>query len=71
MLVVFSKKNSLSGHPIVNDHIYNTTAWGPSKGKGGDYGKSDEKVTVLHILKKVNLVQYIYARKINRGKLTR
>ena len=42
---------SILGHPIVNDYLYNTTAWGPSKGKGGDYGKSDEKVrdlTVTH-----------------------
>ena len=26
------------GYPIVNDPIYNTSLWGPSKGKDGDYG---------------------------------
>lgn len=26
------------GHPIINDPLYNTTAFGPTKGKGADYG---------------------------------
>lgn len=32
------------GHPIVNDPIYNTDAWGPAKGKGGNIGKTDEEL---------------------------
>ncbi|CAG2162355.1 unnamed protein product [Oppiella nova] len=30
------------GHPIVNDSFYNNDAFGPQKGKGGEYGKSKE-----------------------------
>ncbi|CAI9565156.1 unnamed protein product [Staurois parvus] len=36
------------GYPIVNDPVYNTEAWGPSKGKGGDINKSNEEL--LHSL---------------------
>ncbi|XP_075469533.1 pseudouridylate synthase RPUSD2 [Ascaphus truei] len=32
------------GHPIVNDPIYNTEAWGPNRGKGGDLGKTNEEL---------------------------
>ncbi|XP_066490673.1 pseudouridylate synthase RPUSD2 [Tiliqua scincoides] len=32
------------GHPIVNDPIYNTDAWGPAKGKGGNINKTDEEL---------------------------
>ncbi|KAH0620596.1 hypothetical protein JD844_021236 [Phrynosoma platyrhinos] len=32
------------GHPIVNDPIYNTNAWGPEKGKGGIVNKTDEEL---------------------------
>ncbi|KAF7251787.1 RNA pseudouridylate synthase domain-containing protein 2 [Varanus komodoensis] len=32
------------GHPIVNDPIYNTDAWGPEKGKGGNLNKTDEEL---------------------------
>lgn len=28
------------GHPIVNDYLYNCDAFGPRRGKGGEYGKS-------------------------------
>lgn len=28
------------GYPIVNDGLYNSTVFGPDKGKGGNYGKS-------------------------------
>jgi hypothetical protein len=28
------------GHPIVNDTLYNSDAFGPEKGKGGRYGKT-------------------------------
>lgn len=32
------------GHPIANDPIYNCEAWGPNKGKAGDFGKPLEEV---------------------------
>ncbi|XP_064611765.1 pseudouridylate synthase RPUSD2-like [Liolophura sinensis] len=32
------------GFPIVNDPIYNSEAFGPLRGKGGDYGKSEAEV---------------------------
>lgn len=32
------------GHPIINDPIYNTDAWGPAKGKGGNINKTDEEL---------------------------
>ncbi|NXX79985.1 RUSD2 protein, partial [Urocolius indicus] len=32
------------GHPIVNDPIYNTEAWGPDRGKGGRVHKTDEEL---------------------------
>ncbi|XP_061467418.1 pseudouridylate synthase RPUSD2 isoform X2 [Rhineura floridana] len=32
------------GHPIVNDPIYNTDAWGPEKGKDGNINKTDEEL---------------------------
>jgi len=32
------------GYPIVNDPLYNTPAWGPHTGKGGDWGKTDEQL---------------------------
>ncbi|XP_060118214.1 pseudouridylate synthase RPUSD2 [Heteronotia binoei] len=32
------------GHPIVNDPIYNTDAWGPAKGKNGNVNKTDEEL---------------------------
>lgn len=32
------------GHPIVNDPIYNTDAWGPKKGKGGHINKTDDEL---------------------------
>ena len=34
------------GHPITNDSFYNTDAWGPSRGKNGEYGKSLEDLIV-------------------------
>ncbi|KJH47713.1 pseudouridine synthase, RluA family [Dictyocaulus viviparus] len=27
------------GYPIIGDRLYNSTAWGPQKGKGGEYQK--------------------------------
>ncbi|XP_030306930.1 RNA pseudouridylate synthase domain-containing protein 2 isoform X2 [Calypte anna] len=32
------------GHPIVNDPIYNTQAWGPDRGRAGRIGKTDEEL---------------------------
>lgn len=32
------------GHPILNDPIYNSTAWGPSRGQGGHIPKTDEEL---------------------------
>ncbi|KAM4665108.1 pseudouridylate synthase RPUSD2 [Discoglossus pictus] len=32
------------GHPIVNDPVYNTEAWGPNRGKGGDVSKTNEEL---------------------------
>lgn len=32
------------GHPILNDPIYNSTAWGPSRGQGGHIAKTDEEL---------------------------
>lgn len=32
------------GHAIVNDPIYNTDAWGPSKGKGGKINKTNDEL---------------------------
>lgn len=34
----------LSGYPVVNDPLYNHTVFGPQKGKGGVFGKSDEEL---------------------------
>nr|DBA14132.1 TPA: hypothetical protein GDO54_005144 [Pyxicephalus adspersus] len=32
------------GHPIVNDPVYNTEAWGPNRGKRGEIGKTNEEL---------------------------
>lgn len=32
------------GHPILNDPIYNSLAWGPSRGQGGHIPKTDEEL---------------------------
>ncbi|XP_077321019.1 pseudouridylate synthase RPUSD2 [Lithobates pipiens] len=32
------------GHPIVNDPVYNTKAWGPNRGKGGEINKTNEEL---------------------------
>lgn len=32
------------GHPILNDPIYNSMAWGPSRGRGGHIPKTDEEL---------------------------
>ncbi|XP_036153287.1 RNA pseudouridylate synthase domain-containing protein 2 [Myotis myotis] len=32
------------GHPILNDPIYNSGAWGPSRGRGGHIPKTDEEL---------------------------
>lgn len=32
------------GHPILNDPIYNSVIWGPSRGRGGHIPKTDEEL---------------------------
>ncbi|XP_078262220.1 pseudouridylate synthase RPUSD2 [Rhinoraja longicauda] len=32
------------GHPILNDPVYNTGAWGPRRGAGGHVGSTDEEL---------------------------
>ncbi|XP_050431168.1 pseudouridylate synthase RPUSD2-like isoform X2 [Adelges cooleyi] len=32
------------GYPIKNDPLYNDTIFGPEKGRGGDFGKTDEQL---------------------------
>ncbi|XP_051873867.1 RNA pseudouridylate synthase domain-containing protein 2 [Pristis pectinata] len=32
------------GHPIINDPVYNTEAWGPHRAKGGKLDKTDEEL---------------------------
>lgn len=34
----------IPGYPIVNDNLYNSTVWGPYKGKNGEYGKTPEQL---------------------------
>ena len=34
----------------MNDPLYNSELWGPNKGKGGQFGKSEKQVTVLQKL---------------------
>ncbi|KAI2804200.1 hypothetical protein RDWZM_007693 [Blomia tropicalis] len=46
------------GHPIVNDSFYNSLAFGPNKGKGGEYGKSIEQL-VLDIEEEHNRSRYV------------
>lgn len=33
-----------SGYPIINDPLYNSPAFGPNRGKGGEFWKSDTEV---------------------------
>ncbi|CAJ0914457.1 unnamed protein product, partial [Mesorhabditis belari] len=35
------------GHPIVGDQIYNSDAWGPTRGKDADYQKNYEELGVI------------------------
>lgn len=34
----------LSGFPVINDPLYNHVVFGPTKGKGGLIGKSDDQL---------------------------
>ncbi|CAJ0576499.1 unnamed protein product, partial [Mesorhabditis spiculigera] len=34
------------GHPIVGDTIYNSTVWGPERGKGADYKKGFDQLAI-------------------------
>ncbi|KAL3993797.1 pseudouridine synthase RluA family protein [Acanthocheilonema viteae] len=49
------------GYPIVDDYIYNTAAWGETKGKDGNYGKSLEQLQkdVLEEHKASNWHEYV------------
>ena len=38
------KHNIIVGYPVMNDPLYNHTVFGADKGKGGNIGKSDEKL---------------------------
>ena len=38
------KHNICVGYPVMNDPLYNHTVFGAEKGKGGNIGKSDEKL---------------------------
>lgn len=33
-----------AGYPIINDTVYNSDVFGPEKGKGGEFGKSQEQL---------------------------
>ncbi|VDI47010.1 Hypothetical predicted protein [Mytilus galloprovincialis] len=33
------------GYPIINDPLYNSAAFGPNRGKGGEFWKSDTEIT--------------------------
>lgn len=33
-----------TGYPIINDPLYNSAAFGPNRGKGGEFWKSDTEV---------------------------
>ena len=37
-----------SGYPIVNDPVYNNSAWGSGKGKGGVDPSNMENVRTMH-----------------------
>ena len=39
------------GHPIVNDPLYNTLAFGPMKGRGADYGGFSREELVENLRK--------------------
>ena len=38
-----------SGYPIVNDPVYNNSAWGSGKGKGGVDPSNMDNVRMMHI----------------------
>ena len=46
------------GHPIVNDPLYNSTSFGPEKGKGGTLGKSNEQL-ILDLMESHTLANWI------------
>ena len=46
------------GHPIVNDPLYNSTSFGPEKGKGGRLGKSNEQL-ILDLMESHTLANWI------------
>merc|ERR1719264_2356323 len=46
------------GHPIVNDPLYNSTSFGPEKGKGGRLGKSNDQL-ILDLMESHTLANWI------------
>ena len=47
------------GHPVVNDPLYSTVAWGPEKGKGFDVDKLEES-NCNEIIQRLRLVQLLH-----------
>lgn len=46
ILFPFDSKNKCGniGYPVVNDPLYNHEVFGPTKGRGGDIGKTDDEL---------------------------
>ena len=43
-----------SGHPVVNDPLYNHPVFGPARGRGGDFGGKAEDQLVAELLEVEN-----------------
>lgn len=48
------------GYPIVNDPLYNHSAWGPNRGKKGEGIASVDAVSVGHYLTETNFIDLFY-----------
>ena len=44
MFLSKSAISSISGHPVVNDPLYNHPVFGPEKGRGGNIGKTEAEL---------------------------
>ena len=44
ILCILYNHSLFPGFPVMNDPLYNHTVFGKDKGKGGNIGKSDEKL---------------------------
>ena len=40
---------TILGYPVLNDYLYNSYLWGPSKGKNADFGKSTDQVNIASV----------------------